>query len=418
MTVKRLLLYLLVLMLVLLPAQLVQSQEVVPEPAAYAVLFYSPTCPHCHTVINNHLPPMQDAFGEQFQVIMINVTTEAGSALFYSACDAFDSAGRCGGVPMMAIGETLLFGSLEIPQQMPRLVTEGLANGGLPVPDFPGMESAFEAWLVATGRSISVNEVSMDATTVGDTAVNLTLAERLAADPEANAVAVVVLIGLVISLGVISWAGYMGRLAQVDSIGVVLFVLATGGALLAVSLVSNVSGGDAFAQVTAWGILLLMGMAMFVLPSTVWRERLGVPLIVLIGGAVAVYLAYIETTETSAVCGAIGNCNAVQQSDYAQILGVPIGVIGVVGYAAMLLGWVLTRRTQGEVRHLAYAGLLLMAFFGVVFSSYLTFLEPFVIGATCVWCLMSAVAMLLLFWVTAPDGWQSLNLLLNRSAAK
>jgi uncharacterized membrane protein len=37
--------------------------------------------------------------------------------------------------------------------------------------------------------------------------------------------------------------------------------------------------------------------------------------------------------------------------------------------------------------------LVMMALFGVVFSIYLTFLEPFVIGATCMWCLSSVVIM-------------------------
>jgi uncharacterized membrane protein len=37
-----------------------------------------------------------------------------------------------------------------------------------------------------------------------------------------------------------------------------------------------------------------------------------------------------------------------------------------------------------------------LAWFGLLFSIYLTFLEPFVIGATCVWCIISAVLMTLI----------------------
>ena len=39
-----------------------------------------------------------------------------------------------------------------------------------------------------------------------------------------------------------------------------------------------------------------------------------------------------------------------------------------------------------------------MALFGVIFSIYLTFLEPFVIGATCMWCITSAIVITLQFW--------------------
>jgi uncharacterized membrane protein len=54
------------------------------------------------------------------------------------------------------------------------------------------------------------------------------------------------------------------------------------------------------------------------------------------------------------------------------------------------------------VRDNATLALWAAAFFGTLFSVYLTFLEPFVIGATCAWCLSSAVIMALLLWATAP----------------
>jgi uncharacterized membrane protein len=41
-----------------------------------------------------------------------------------------------------------------------------------------------------------------------------------------------------------------------------------------------------------------------------------------------------------------------------------------------------------------------MTAFGLAFSIYLTFLEPFVIGATCAWCLTSAIVMTALFWLS------------------
>jgi len=53
-----------------------------------------------------------------------------------------------------------------------------------------------------------------------------------------------------------------------------------------------------------------------------------------------------------------------------------------------------------------------MVVFGVLFSIYLTFLEPFVIGTTCIWCLSTAVVMTLLLWVvTNPviQAWQEWN---------
>jgi len=108
---------------------------------------------------------------------------------------------------------------------------------------------------------------------------------------------------------------------------------------------------------------------------------------------VAAYLAYVETQAVTAVCGPVGDCNAVQTSEYAYLFGVPIGVLGVMGYVAILAAWV-WGKWQGDGR--ADLALLGMTVFGVPFSIYLTYLEPFVIGAVCAWCLTSAVVMTLL----------------------
>ena len=122
---------------------------------------------------------------------------------------------------------------------------------------------------------------------------------------------------------------------------------------------------------------------------------------VLIGTAVALYMGYVEITRTEAVCGPVGDCNTVQQSSYAYLFGViPIGAFGVLGYVVIGLIWLM--RSYGPVawRKLSTLALWLLALFGVLFSIYLTFLEPFVIGASCAWCLTSAVVMTLLLWAT------------------
>ena len=58
-----------------------------------------------------------------------------------------------------------------------------------------------------------------------------------------------------------------------------------------------------------------------------------------------------------------------------------------------------TTEVMADLAKLAMVG---MTWFGILFSIYLTFLEPFVIGATCVWCLTSAVVTTSLFWVAFP----------------
>jgi uncharacterized membrane protein len=97
----------------------------------------------------------------------------------------------------------------------------------------------------------------------------------------------------------------------------------------------------------------------------------------------------------AAVCGPVGDCNAVQASTYARFLGVPVGVIGLVGYVAILVAWLWGRAGNPTAR----AALLGMTVVGVLFSIYLTWVELFVIRAVCLWCLSSAVIMMALMLV-------------------
>ena len=123
------------------------------------------------------------------------------------------------------------------------------------------------------------------------------------------------------------------------------------------------------------------------------------PPLAIIGLAVAVYLSYVEVSETRAVCGPVGNCNAVQNSPYAKLFGIlPIAVMGMAGYIAILVVWFFRQFGPASLKRLASLALCGLGVFSVLFSSYLTFLEPFVIGATCALCLASAIVVTIILW--------------------
>jgi uncharacterized membrane protein len=125
---------------------------------------------------------------------------------------------------------------------------------------------------------------------------------------------------------------------------------------------------------------------------------------VALGLCIAGYLAYIETTGPVALCGPVGNCNAVQLSPYARLFGVlPIAYVGLFGYALIAVALGIGRLTSGTAAKAAARALVVLALCGTVFSIYLTTLEPFVIGATCAWCLSSAVIVTLLLLLSAND---------------
>lgn len=132
-------------------------------------------------------------------------------------------------------------------------------------------------------------------------------------------------------------------------------------------------------------------------PYVIRRFEWLIPILALLGIAVSGYLAYVETQSVPAACGPVGDCNAVQNSPYPRLFGLlPVGVLGLISFFIILVLWVCQRKAHGNSAALAGTALFIIAFGGTLFSLYLTYLEPFVIQAVCIWCLTSAVIITLI----------------------
>ncbi len=318
----------------LLLALLIPSVAFAQAPVVRAVLFYSPTCPHCEVVITETLPPLFETYGDQLQIVGIDVTTPDGQALYLAALEALRVPEDQRGVPKLVLGQTVLTGSRDIPAQLPGLIEAGLAAGGVDWPAIPELAEALAGVDIETAPE--------------PTPAPLTVGQRVLQDPVGNSLSIVVLIGMVLSAGAVAarWA---------------------------------IRAPVAESRLTDWLV----------------------PALSAVGLLVAIYLTVIELSGDPAVCGPVGDCNAVQQSPYAFLFGVlPIGMLGVLGYAALILLWAAARLLSARGLDLARLGLFGLSAVGTLFSIYLTFLEPFVIGATCAWCLTSAVLMTALLWLT------------------
>lgn len=110
----------------------------------------------------------------------------------------------------------------------------------------------------------------------------------------------------------------------------------------------------------------------------------------LVGLLVALYLWLWKIGALGTLACGTGGCETVQLSPYGNLFGLPVAFYGVVGYAALLavslwgLGARWIDRPEPTVALVALSG------GGVGFTAYLTYLEAFVIGAWCRWCLVSA----------------------------
>jgi uncharacterized membrane protein len=107
----------------------------------------------------------------------------------------------------------------------------------------------------------------------------------------------------------------------------------------------------------------------------------------LLGLAVASYVTYVHYAGIKPACTAGESCTKVQTSRYAEIGGVPVALIGLIGYVAILVSLL---APETETTRFATTALTLGGF---AFSVYLTYREVFSIHAICEECVSSAIIM-------------------------
>jgi len=372
------LLFALVAMLFAVAAPAAAQSTGEDDPVVRVVFYFSPTCGHCEYVINevlpgifeqyggepeiffdDTLPPTEVAFYEMtngtLDILFDDVSTEPGASLYETDTERLSIPDERLGVPRLVVEDAYYVGSQEIPDALPGIIEDGLADGGIPWPDIPGIDEAIASvpgmseGTQPVGAQPATDDPAKDAAAALPSSDDESVADRFSNDRVGNSLAVLVLIAMLASLVAVPLMIRSGKLGA----------------------------------------------------GPVWL----VPVLALVGIGVSIYLGSVEASGAEAVCGPVGDCNAVQQSEYATIFGMPIGILGVAGYSILLGGWLISRFAQGRLADLSMLLAAAVAAGGTLFSVYLTFLEPFVIGATCIWCLTSAVAITGLLWATAAPGW-------------
>jgi len=128
-------------------------------------------------------------------------------------------------------------------------------------------------------------------------------------------------------------------------------------------------------------------------PSVGAKKRYTAPRVTLlalavVGVLISAYLTWTHFAGLTPVCTGSGEgCQTVQSSRYASLLGIPVALLGLVAYGGLVFSVALWKEIG------IFLGFLI-SLVGTLFSVYLTYLEVFVIGALCQWCLASAAIML------------------------
>lgn len=126
-----------------------------------------------------------------------------------------------------------------------------------------------------------------------------------------------------------------------------------------------------------------------------WLYRNSIALAML-GVLVSIYMTIYKLTENPNMCLGNGGCSTVNASVYSEVSGIPVAVVGIGGYLAILVLLLLENRfsflrTNGTM---AVFGLTLVGF---LFTLYLVYVELALIHALCPFCVTSQVTMTILF---------------------
>ncbi|MBC7249051.1 MAG: hypothetical protein H5T62_02110 [Anaerolineae bacterium] len=111
------------------------------SPVVHALLFYSSECPDCQAIINDFLPQIQEQFGDQFDITMLDIEQADNYQWLVALEKEYGVPEQEATIPEVFIGDQVLVGADEIREQLADLIEQYLRAGGVDYPPTPALES-------------------------------------------------------------------------------------------------------------------------------------------------------------------------------------------------------------------------------------------------------------------------------------
>ncbi len=110
------------------------------ESVVHMLYFYSTDCDHCQVTLEEVLNPLEAEYGDQLDLRLVEIGSPSNYELLIQAEEYFGVPSEQRAIPTLVIGEKILIGEDAIRQQLPGLIEQGLAQGGVDWPDIPGFD--------------------------------------------------------------------------------------------------------------------------------------------------------------------------------------------------------------------------------------------------------------------------------------
>ncbi len=336
----------------------IKSSHAVPKSTVKAVLFYKSDCRDCEIAIQNILPGYLKKHSSGLRVLAINNSVSEGGDLFLDTLLTLNISPPSR-LPILIIGSQVLTGLDEINQTLPKLLT-------------PPTETAVYEW------------------------------------PEVNSIkSLIVKMRDMEQVHFAKWINESSEQGVEDLIQVFKYNF------------NKDTAGNSVALFVLLGMLgaIVLGIALFLKKTTSDSYSISIvyPILGIVALGIASYLFLSGIMDSELTCGPVGECNTVQQSEYAYLFDViPVSLLGILSYCVGLICWIQARLAPKTLKVffviIAWGG----AVVGMGFFVYLTFLEPFIIGASCAWCLSAASLTTLQALISTRSARVAFNEVFNR----
>lgn len=124
-------------------------------------------------------------------------------------------------------------------------------------------------------------------------------------------------------------------------------------------------------------------------------------ILAVVGLAIASYLTWAHYQNDALVCG-LGDCETVQSSEYSEIAGIPIALLGMAMFLTVI-GLVVVRAMRPTLADYASIAIVFLTLASVIYYGYLTWIEVGVLEAVCQWCVLSS---LMAIGILINEGWR------------
>jgi uncharacterized membrane protein len=123
----------------------------------------------------------------------------------------------------------------------------------------------------------------------------------------------------------------------------------------------------------------------------------------LAGIFISLYLTLYKLGVIGELNCSIGSCETVNTSRWSTFLGLPVAAWGLLFYLDVFGVAILGTMPRWEEQPVISIALVAQAAIGVLFSAWLTYVELAVIHAICIWCVTSAVIVVVILVVSVAD---------------